>query len=96
MQIDFLFDAVCPWCYIGKRRLEQMLAERGGPIPVINWQPFLLNPELPSGGIDRNAYLAGKFGSESRIRRIYGPSPMSACLSRSALISTPSATPPTA
>jgi predicted DsbA family dithiol-disulfide isomerase len=72
MQIDFLFDAVCPWCYIGKRRLEQMLAERGGPIPVINWQPFLLNPELPSGGIDRNAYLAGKFGSESRIRRIYG------------------------
>jgi len=72
MQIDFLFDAVCPWCYIGKRRLEQMLTTRDGPAPIINWQPFLLNPELPSAGIDRNAYLAGKFGSESRIGRIYG------------------------
>lgn len=72
MRIDFLFDAVCPWCYIGKRRLEQMLADRGNPALGINWQPFLLNPELPSTGIDRNAYLAGKFGSESRIRRIYG------------------------
>lgn len=72
MQIDFVFDAVCPWCYIGKRRLEQMLTDRDGPAHTINWQPFLLNPELPSGGIDRNAYLAGKFGSEGRIRRIYG------------------------
>jgi len=72
MQIDFLFDAVCPWCYIGKRRLEKMLAARGSPPLTINWLPFLLNPEIPSAGIDRNAYLAGKFGSESRIRRIYG------------------------
>ncbi|MBC8268452.1 MAG: DsbA family oxidoreductase [Rhodospirillaceae bacterium] len=72
MQIDFLFDVICPWCYIGKRRLEQMLAERGGTMPLINWQPFLLNPELPSGGIERNVYLAGKFGSESRVRRVYG------------------------
>jgi predicted DsbA family dithiol-disulfide isomerase len=72
MHIDFIFDAVCPWCYIGKRRLEQMMATRDGPATTINWQPFLLNPELPSAGIDRNAYLAGKFGSENRIRRIYG------------------------
>ncbi len=72
MQIDFIFDAVCPWCYIGKRRLEQMLAKRDGLGPTINWRPFLLNPELPAAGIDRNAYLTGKFGSESRIGRIYG------------------------
>lgn len=72
MQIDFLFDAVCPWCYIGKRRLEQMLAERESPALAINWRPFLLNPELPPAGMDRGAYLAGKFGSESRIRRVYG------------------------
>lgn len=72
MQIDFLFDVICPWCYIGKRRLEKMLGERHSPAPLINWQPFLLNPELPSSGMDRNAYLAGKFGSQSRIRRVYG------------------------
>lgn len=72
MKIDFLFDAICPWCYIGKRRLEQMLAERADVDVEINWQPFLLNPDLPPSGIDRHAYLASKFGSESRIRRVYG------------------------
>ncbi len=72
MQIDFLFDAICPWCYIGKRRLEQTLEERNDFEFQINWHPFLLNPDLPTGGMDRNSYLAGKFGSESRIRRVYG------------------------
>ncbi len=72
MQIDFLFDAVCPWCYIGKRRLEEALGRRDGVDAAINWRPFLLNPELPPGGMDRAAYLNGKFGSESRVRRVYG------------------------
>jgi predicted DsbA family dithiol-disulfide isomerase len=71
MQIDFIFDAVCPWCYIGKRLLEKMRSRRSGPQPMINWKPFLLNPELPSDGIARNTYLTEKFGSESRIRRSY-------------------------
>jgi predicted DsbA family dithiol-disulfide isomerase len=72
MQIDFIFDAVCPWCYIGKRLLEKMWSKRSGPRPVIKWKPFLLNPDLPSDGIKSITYLAEKFGSESRIRRIYG------------------------
>ncbi|MEK9673723.1 MAG: DsbA family oxidoreductase [Rhodospirillaceae bacterium] len=72
MNIDVIFDTVCPWCYIGKRRLEQALAERPGLTITRNWRPFLLNPELPPGGIDRTAYLVKKFGSETRVRRIYG------------------------
>ena len=72
MQIDFLFDAVCPWCYIGKRRLEETLAKRPNLDIAVSWQPFLLNPDLPPGGIERHAYLASKFGSENRIRRVYG------------------------
>ena len=72
MQIDFLFDAVCPWCYIGKRRLEQALSMRLNLNATVNWLPFLLNPDLPTSGVDRNSYLASKFGSENRIRRVYG------------------------
>lgn len=72
MNIDFIFDVVCPWCYIGKRHLEQALATRPGVKPGITWRPFLLNPQLPPDGIDRGDYLSGKFGSQQRISRIYG------------------------
>ncbi len=72
MRIDIIFDTVCPWCYIGKRRLEQAVREREGLTLDICWHPFLLNPEMPSEGIDRTAYLVRKFGSESRVRHIYG------------------------
>ncbi len=72
MRIEIIFDVVCPWCYIGKRRLERALALR----PLVRlkpgWRCFLLNPEMPPGGIDRDAYLVKKFGSESRVRRIFG------------------------
>jgi predicted DsbA family dithiol-disulfide isomerase len=67
-----VFDPVCPWCYIGKRRLELALAQRPNIPAVIRWRPFLLNPELPPEGIDRTAYLIRKFGSEARIRRLFG------------------------
>lgn len=72
MHIDIIFDTVCPWCYIGKKRLEQALAARSGLAYKLNWRPFLLNPEIPADGIDRTAYLVKKFGSETRVRRIYG------------------------
>lgn len=72
MKIDIIYDPVCPWCFIGKRRLEQAIKERPN-IPVTKgWRPFLLNPDMPTGGIDRTAYLIKKFGSETRVRRIYG------------------------
>ncbi len=72
MEIDIIFDTVCPWCYIGKKRLEKALASRPNLKFRVNWKPFLLNPEMPPQGIDRTAYLIKKFGSEARIKRIYG------------------------
>ncbi len=72
MQLDVIFDTVCPWCYIGKRRLERALAMRPDVSIDIRWRPFLLNPDMPPGGIDRTAYLVKKFGSETRVRRVYG------------------------
>ena len=72
MEIHIIFDIVCPWCYIGKRRLEMALSMRPQIRVKPNWRPFLLNPEMPPEGIDRTAYLVKKFGSESRTNRIYG------------------------
>ena len=72
MQIDIIFDTTCPWCYIGKRRLEQAL--QGFPTIDVKptWRPFLLYPEMPDSGISRETYLVRKFGSEARVRRIFG------------------------
>jgi predicted DsbA family dithiol-disulfide isomerase len=69
LTIDVVSDVVCPWCYVGKRRLAAALATLAGREPQtrvdVRWHPFQLNPELPRGGIDRAAYLAAKFGSET-------------------------------
>jgi predicted DsbA family dithiol-disulfide isomerase len=70
MQIDIYADIVCPWCYIGWHRLRQALAQRPGVEADIRWKPFRLNPDMPSGGIDRDLYLAGKFGGVERVRQI--------------------------
>ena len=69
--IDVVSDVVCPWCYIGKRRLEAALAARAGPAPIVRWLPFQLNPDIPAGGIDRRTYLQEKFGGPERAREIY-------------------------
>lgn len=70
--IEVIFDPGCPWCYIGKRRLERALALRPQMAPAVRWWPFLLNPNLPPDGIDRSTYLLRKFGSEARVGRVYG------------------------
>jgi len=62
MRIDIYSDIVCPWCYVGKRRLERALTSVGSDIHVI-WRPFQLNPTMPSDGMDRTTYLKAKFGS---------------------------------
>jgi len=72
VKVNVIIDTVCPWCYIGKRRFEQALALRPGLNVKLVWCPFLLNREMPAGGIARNLYLTRKFGSEARVRRIYG------------------------
>jgi len=70
--IGIVFDPACPWGYIGKRRLERALSMRPDLRPVLKWWPFLLNPEMPAEGIDRTSYLLRKYGSETRVGRIYG------------------------
>ena len=62
MQIDIYSDIVCPWCFVGKRRLERALTAVGGDIHV-TWRPFQLNPTMPHDGMDRTTYLKAKFGS---------------------------------
>lgn len=64
LQIDVISD-VCPWCYIGKRRLEKAIAAHGKPVKV-RWLPFQLNPTMPKEGISRREYRTKKFGSWER------------------------------
>jgi len=64
MLIEIASDVVCPWCYIGKRRLEKALKQLGGEIETrIEWLPFQLNPAIPEGGMARAEYRRAKFGS---------------------------------
>jgi len=71
MEITIVSDTICPWCFIGKRRLEQALAQRPELHPRILWQPFFLNPDMPTEGMPRQAYLNAKFGGEANARDIY-------------------------
>ena len=73
--VDVVSDVVCPWCYIGKRRLEAAIAqlrEANPDLPfAIRWHPFQLNPDLPPEGVDRKRYLEAKFGGPERARQVY-------------------------
>ena len=71
ISIDIISDTVCPWCYIGKRRLEKAIAERPLYRYQVSWRPFQLNPDLPSGGMTRDDYLHAKFGGADRAARVY-------------------------
>jgi len=68
--IDVISDVVCPWCYIGRRRLGEALRLVAADLPqfrpVVSWHPFQLNPDLPREGISRRAYLDAKFGGGRR------------------------------
>jgi predicted DsbA family dithiol-disulfide isomerase len=72
LQIDVVSDVVCPWCFIGKRRLEKALALKPD-IPVeVRYHPYFLNPWVPREGIGRDEYLTTKFGSPERYKAIAG------------------------
>ena len=74
LTIDVVSDVVCPWCYVGKRRLEAALAQLVAcePVrPLVSWHPFQLNPDLPRTGIDRRTYLETKFGGPARATEVY-------------------------
>ncbi len=61
--LEVVSDTICPWCYVGKRRLERALALPGVPPVQVAWKPFELNPGMPPGGMDRREYRSRKFGS---------------------------------
>jgi predicted DsbA family dithiol-disulfide isomerase len=71
MQIDVISDTVCPWCYIGKRRLERALSLRPHITFDVRWRPFQLDPNTPADGVDRKAYIERKFGSSDKIKPIH-------------------------
>ncbi len=73
MRIDIVSDTICPWCFIGKRRLEAALAERPDVTPEIVWRPFELNPDMPAEGMERADYLALKFGDSQGVNQAYEP-----------------------
>jgi predicted DsbA family dithiol-disulfide isomerase len=71
LTIDVVSDVVCPWCYLGKRHVALALAQGdGGPVAV-RWRPYQLDPTIPSGGMDRRAYLAMKFHDDKRLDEVH-------------------------
>jgi len=70
IKIDIVSDVACPWCYVGKRRLEEAIKQWEGSPIEIDWHPFQLDPTLPVDGIDRTTYLKNKFGSMDQVNLI--------------------------
>ena len=72
LTIEVVHDLVCPWCYLGTRRLMRTLRRRPDLAFDIVWRPFLLNPDMPRVGMTRTDYVLRKFGGDERARRLYG------------------------
>ena len=70
VNVEIYADIICPWCYIGKKRLDAAFAARRHVTPRFIWRGFLLNPGMPAEGMDRQAYLHNKFGSAATA--VYG------------------------
>jgi predicted DsbA family dithiol-disulfide isomerase len=64
MQIDVISDTVCPWCFIGKRRLARAMEQRPAIAFDVKWRPYRLDPTVPKAGMDRQAYMRAKFGDD--------------------------------
>lgn len=73
VKLDIMSDPICPWCYIGKAHLDRALAAAPDHPFVIEWHPFQLNPDMPAEGMDRRAYLEGKFGGKEGAVKAYAP-----------------------
>jgi predicted DsbA family dithiol-disulfide isomerase len=67
LRVDIIADLICPWCFLGKRRLDNALQSVHGP-SVVNWFPFQLNPNMPDGGMEFDEYLESKFGNTETIQ----------------------------
>ncbi|MFC7551978.1 DsbA family oxidoreductase [Pseudoroseomonas wenyumeiae] len=70
-EIEVVFDLVCPWCFLGIRRLRRALRRRPDIHAELRWRPFLLNPDAGPAGMQRQDYMLRKFGGEERARRLH-------------------------
>ena len=73
IKLDIFSDPICPWCFIGKTHLDRALESRPNHPFAIEWHPFQLNPDMPDSGMDRRAYLEGKFGGKDNAIKAYLP-----------------------
>ena len=71
LSVEIVYDLICPWCYLGVRRLLRTFRRRPDLLFDLNWRPFLLNPDMPRGGMARPDYVIRKFGGEERAKRLY-------------------------
>lgn len=72
IRIDVVSDVVCPWCYVGSRRLEKALSSQPDIAAEVHWRPYQLDPTIPVEGLERKAYMRAKFGNDDqRIRQIH-------------------------
>ena len=72
ISIDVISDVICPWCFLGKRRLDKAIASVPELQVEVNFRPFFLDPTIPAEGLDRHAYMVAKFGEE-RLKTIHEP-----------------------
>ena len=72
ISIDVVSDVICPWCFLGKRRLDKAIGLLDGIKVDVNWRPFFLDPNIPAEGMSRRAYLENKFGAE-RLKTLHDP-----------------------
>ena len=70
-KLDIFSDPICPWCYIGKTKLDRALEKHPEHDFILEWHPFQLNPSMPSDGMDRREYLEAKFGGKERAVKVY-------------------------
>jgi len=71
LNVEVVHDLVCPWCFLGLRRLLRTLRRRPDLLTDLTWRPFLLNPDMPRLGMPRADYVVRKFGGEERAGRLY-------------------------
>ncbi len=72
LEIDVVSDVICPWCFLGKRRMDKAIASIDDIKVEVNWRPFLLDPTIPKEGMSRREYMENKFGPE-RLKTIHDP-----------------------
>jgi predicted DsbA family dithiol-disulfide isomerase len=71
LSVEIVYDLICPWCYLGVRRLLRTFRRRPDLLFDLTWRPFLLNPDMPRTGMARPDYVIRKFGGEERAKRLY-------------------------